>query len=98
MSLILSRSSGQGVDFRDEQTGAKSGITVLWVRHGVARMVFDGQQPFELHVNQWAPHGGDVALTVSVTALSQNQVKLAFDAPPHVKIVRTEIAHRGPRT
>ena len=97
MSLILSRSSGQGVEFRDEQTGARSGINVLWVRHGVARMVFDGQQPFELHVNQWAPHGGAIDLTVAVTAMSLNQVKLAFDAPAHVKILRTEIAHRGPK-
>lgn len=97
MSLILSRSSGQGVDFRDEQTGAKSGIKVLWVRHGVARMVFDGQQPFELHVNQRAPHGGAIDLTVAVTAMSLNQVKLAFDAPAHVTILRTEIAHRGPK-
>lgn len=95
MSLILSRSAGQGLNIQDIETGVRSGLTVLSVRHGLARLVFDGQQPFELYVNQWAPHGGSLELTVSVTRINAGQVKLAFDAPANVKIVRTEIANRG---
>ena len=36
-------------------------------------------------------------IEITVTKIASNQVKLGFDAPPSVKILRKEITDRGPK-
>lgn len=87
-NLVLSRKGGQGVEFHDTATGFKSGLTVLRVTGGDVRMHFDG--------GQYAPMVG-MDLEVSVIGLAKGQVKLGFNAPQTVKIMRTEIVNREVR-
>lgn len=91
-SLVLSRTAGQGVDFTDTASGFKSGLTVLRVTGGDVRLCFDGGNPFVLHIGQYAPMVG-MDLEVSVLSLARGHVKLVFNAPKTVKILRTEIAN-----
>lgn len=92
-NLVLSRKGGQGVEFFDTLSGDASGLTVLRVTGGDVKLHFDGGQPFTLHIGQYAPLAG-WPLEVSVIGLAKGQVKLGFNAPQTVKIIRTEILNK----